>query len=254
MSSNRDKSRMKELIGKRLADDKGTVREGITTVTLDNVFGKPRMIIICRWRNGYLHSEGNYPAVEFQDGHKEYFENGRLIKVELSKEAIEEQWEEESINEESIINDNVDNLNKHEKDLQMSEQIKILLHEGYGLAGTFFEEFYSIINGKMIVSPRCPGVNVNAIGVKEAILVEKRLIIIEIFKGLRKRVESGVLKDVCNMVVEEQMSMVEAIGYKLKGTAGEKELFKIIDFYVEERGDYLGPEKKKSKYNNKDNR
>lgn len=72
-----------------------------------------------------------------------------MIKIETGENIY---FEEKALE----FHDELENVNNYEKNIEASEQIKILLYEGYGLAGSMFEGFYSNINGKMVVMPQCP--------------------------------------------------------------------------------------------------
>lgn len=52
-------------------------------VTFYNKFGQKKISAILNWHNGFLTSEPNTPAVQFEDFHTEYWEDGKLSNQEL---------------------------------------------------------------------------------------------------------------------------------------------------------------------------
>lgn len=57
----------------------GTVpRNGPEYVIFHNKFGQAKVSCILNWKNGFLHSTENQPAVQMDDSHTEYWTDGYL--------------------------------------------------------------------------------------------------------------------------------------------------------------------------------
>lgn len=55
------------------------------------VFGVPTLVI-CNFKDGYFHSDGDRPAIEYPM-HWEYWENGYIKKIKADGGDTEEYWE-----------------------------------------------------------------------------------------------------------------------------------------------------------------
>ena len=53
-------------------------RNGQEFIIFENKFGQKEVSCILNWKNGFLHSEENIPAVQMEDSHTEYWKDGYL--------------------------------------------------------------------------------------------------------------------------------------------------------------------------------
>lgn len=73
------KSRFYSLMeNKKPVMDGNQPKNGQEFVVFHNKFGQKKVSAILNWKNGFLHSEENIPAVQMEDSHTEYWENGVL--------------------------------------------------------------------------------------------------------------------------------------------------------------------------------
>lgn len=63
--------------------ENGVPKNGQEFITMNNKFGKKEISMILNWKNGFLHSEKDLPAVQMEDAHTEYWEDGYLSNVEI---------------------------------------------------------------------------------------------------------------------------------------------------------------------------
>ena len=60
----------------------GELKQGSEFVIFENKFGFKQISCILNWKDGFLHSTPDTPAVQFDDSHTEYWENGKLSNRE----------------------------------------------------------------------------------------------------------------------------------------------------------------------------
>ena len=60
-------------------------KNGQEIVTFTNKFGEKKIRAILNWKNGFLNSEPDIPAVQMEDFHTEFWENGKLSNKDLDK-------------------------------------------------------------------------------------------------------------------------------------------------------------------------
>ena len=56
-------------------------------ITFENKFGQKKITAILNWKNGRLHSEEGIPAVQMEDFHTEYWENGLLSNTKIDADG-----------------------------------------------------------------------------------------------------------------------------------------------------------------------
>ena len=82
------KSRFFNLMkAKKPVMDGNKPRNGIQFVIFYNKFGYTKINCILNWQDGFLNSSYNIPAVQMEDGHTEYWENGVLSNTQLDIEG-----------------------------------------------------------------------------------------------------------------------------------------------------------------------
>lgn len=80
------KSRLYELMNKKGPTTEGGIPKDFQEIIPIQV-GKEKITAILNWKNGYLNSEENIPAVQFEDFHTEYWENGLLSNKRTDAEG-----------------------------------------------------------------------------------------------------------------------------------------------------------------------
>jgi hypothetical protein len=78
---------MTKFINITLYDEKKNLKQGHEYRILQNAFGYKEIGCLTRFRDGRLNDDGENPAVEFQDGHMEYFHNGFLHNSDTNEEG-----------------------------------------------------------------------------------------------------------------------------------------------------------------------
>lgn len=78
-------SRFPELIGnkKPIKDRTGNPKQGSEFLIFEKKFGQEKISCILNWKDGFLHSEEDIPAVQFDDSHTEYWTNGQISNKEM---------------------------------------------------------------------------------------------------------------------------------------------------------------------------
>ena len=59
-------------------DENGNLKQGSEFKIFENKYGQEVISCILNWKDGFLHSEEDIPAVQFDDSHTEHWENGKL--------------------------------------------------------------------------------------------------------------------------------------------------------------------------------
>lgn len=79
------KSRFYDLQKKKqpVLDVSNTPKNKQEIVTFTNKFGHKKITAILNWKNGFLTSEEGIPAVQMEDFHTEYWENGVISNTRL---------------------------------------------------------------------------------------------------------------------------------------------------------------------------
>ena len=62
-------------------------KNGQEIVTFLNRFGRDKIRAILNYKDGFLNNEPNCPAVQMEDFHTEYWENGKLSNTELNADG-----------------------------------------------------------------------------------------------------------------------------------------------------------------------
>lgn len=65
--------------------DGNAPKNGQEFKVFQNRWGYKKIGCILNWKNGYLHSVPGIPAVQMEDNHTEYWDNGLLSNVELDE-------------------------------------------------------------------------------------------------------------------------------------------------------------------------
>lgn len=65
----------------------GMPKNGQEFVIFHNKFGQRKISCILNWKNGFLNSDDNTPAVQMEDSHTEYWTNGYLDNTQRDKEG-----------------------------------------------------------------------------------------------------------------------------------------------------------------------
>ncbi len=72
--------------GKPLCEN-GVPKEGQDFTVIYNKFGYTKLGVILNFKNGFLNSEPGIPAVQFEDTHTEYWQNGKLHREEYDSDG-----------------------------------------------------------------------------------------------------------------------------------------------------------------------
>ena len=59
------------------------LKQGSEFKIFENKYGQEALSCILNWKDGYLHSEDDIPAVQFDDSHTEHWENGKLSNKQM---------------------------------------------------------------------------------------------------------------------------------------------------------------------------
>ena len=65
----------------------GELKNGQEYKIFHNKFGRDTISCLLNWKNGFLHSEPDLPAVQMDDGHVEYWKDGVLHNDEHDSEG-----------------------------------------------------------------------------------------------------------------------------------------------------------------------
>ena len=68
---------------KPFLDENGNLKQGSEFKIFENKYGQEAISCILNWKDGYLHSEDDIPAVQFDDSHTEHWENGKLSNKQM---------------------------------------------------------------------------------------------------------------------------------------------------------------------------
>lgn len=80
-------SRMLDFTGKVVTETDGNPKNGEDYRSYTNLYGFKKIGVITRWKDGCLHAEGGLPAVEFEDTHTEFWQNGRLHNTQTDEDG-----------------------------------------------------------------------------------------------------------------------------------------------------------------------
>lgn len=80
--SSKTNSRFFDFTGKQVKEG-NTPKNGPDIRTFDNKFGFKKITVIFYYKNGYLHSEDDIPAIQCEDGHTEYWTMGKLDNTRM---------------------------------------------------------------------------------------------------------------------------------------------------------------------------
>jgi hypothetical protein len=68
---------------KPFLDENGNLKQGSEFKIFENKYGQEAISCILNWKDGFLHSEDDIPAVQFDDSHTEHWENGKLSNKQM---------------------------------------------------------------------------------------------------------------------------------------------------------------------------
>lgn len=71
-------SRFYELKGRIALNSAGKPKNGQELKVIRNMWGQESIFCIFNWKDGFLHSEDDTPAVQMSDTHTEYWTNGKI--------------------------------------------------------------------------------------------------------------------------------------------------------------------------------
>ena len=64
---------------KPFLDENGNLKQGSEFKIFENKYGQEAISCILNWKDGYLHSEDDIPAVQFDDSHTEHWKTENCL-------------------------------------------------------------------------------------------------------------------------------------------------------------------------------